>query len=164
MIQKTNKNTGATTNLTDSSGSATYSFLGHANDMDVATIDGYSQLYIATMTTGSNSLVRMKINGSKATKAGSYTVMLNGAQKSVSAVCIESTTDTDVNFLFKVGTQVYRGSVAKSATSGTINIAPAFKINTSSVKVNGTTINLSSYTHQGMGYHKGKIYVPLWGR
>lgn len=163
VIQKTNKNTGATTNLTDSSGSATYSFLGHANDMDVATIDGYSQLYIATMTTGSNSLVRMKINGSKATKTGSYTVMLNGAQKSVSAVCIESTTDTDVNFLFKVGTQVYRGSVAKSATSGTINIAPAFKINTSSVKVNGTTINLSSYTHQGMGYHKGKIYVPLWG-
>lgn len=131
--------------------------------MDVTTLDGYSQLYIATMTTGSNSLVRMMINGSKATKAGNYTVMLNGAQKSVSAVCIESTTDTSVNFLFKVGTQVYRGSVAKSATSGTINIAPAFKINTSSVKVNGTTINLSSYTHQGMGYHKGKIYVPLWG-
>ncbi|MGN1457569.1 MAG: hypothetical protein ACI4XP_06410 [Acutalibacteraceae bacterium] len=163
VLQKTNKNTGKTTNLTDSNGSATYSYLNHANDMDVTTIDGYSQLFIATMKAGSTSLVRMKINGSKATKSGSYTIMLNGAQKSVSAVSIESTTDTHVNFLFKVGTQLYRGSVAKSATSGTINITPAFKINTSSVKVNGSTLNLSSYTHQGMGYYKGKLFVPLWG-
>lgn len=51
VIQKTNKSTGATTNLTDSNGSATYSYLNHANDMDVTTIDGYSQLYIATMAT-----------------------------------------------------------------------------------------------------------------
>ncbi|MGN0470995.1 MAG: RICIN domain-containing protein, partial [Acutalibacteraceae bacterium] len=162
VLQKTNKNTGKTTNLTNSTGS-NYSYLNHANDMDVTTIDGYSQLFVATMATGSNSLVRIKVDGSKATKSGGYTLMYNGAQKSVSGVSIERTDANNVYFLFKSGATVYRGSVAKSATSGVINITKAFNINTSSVKINGSYLNLSSYTHQGMGYHDGKIYVPLWG-
>lgn len=162
VLQKTNKNTGATTNLTNSTGSI-YTYLNHANDMDVTTIDGYSQLFVATMATGGNSLVRIKVNGSKATKSGGYTLMYNGAQKSVSGVAVEWTDANNVYLLLKSGATVYRATVPKAATSGQINITKAFTLNTSSVKVNGATQNLSSYTHQGMGYHDGKIFVTLWG-
>lgn len=162
VLQKTNKNTGATTNLTNSTGSI-YTYLNHANDMDVTTIDGYSQLFVATMATGSNSLVRIKVNGSKATKSGGYNLIYNGQQKSVSGVAVEWTDANNVYLLLKSGATVYRATVPKAATGGNINITKAFTLNTGSVKVNGSYVNLSSYTHQGMGYHDGKIYVPLWG-
>lgn len=131
--------------------------------MDVTTIDGYSQLFVATMATGSNSLVRIKVNGSKATKSGGYNLIYNGQQKSVSGVAVEWTDANNVYLLLKSGATVYRATVPKAATGGNINITKAFTLNTGSVKVNGSYVNCSSYTHQGIGYHDGKIYVPLWG-
>ena len=33
---------------------------------------------------------------------------------------------------------------------------------TGKVKIDGKTTDLSKFTPQGMGYHNGKLYVPLW--
>ncbi len=162
VISKINKETGATTNLKTSSGASTFNYLGHANDMDVATVNGKSNLYIATMKTGAGGLVRMEVNGSKIAKKASYKIRYNGADAKVSAVAIESKTSSKINFLFKKGKTVYRGSVGLNATSGTINLTKVCKLNVKSVIINGKTTDLSKFTHQGMGYHNGKIYVPLW--
>ncbi len=162
VISKTNKSTGATTNLKTSSGATTFNYLGHANDMDVATVNGKSNLYIATMKVGAGGLVRMEVDGSTITKKGSYKIRYNGADASVSAVSVESKTSSKINFLFKKGKTVYRGSIGLNATSGTINLTKVCTLNVKSVKINGTTTDLSKFTPQGMGYHKGKLYVPLW--
>ena len=162
VISKTNKSTGATTNLKTSSGASTFNYLGHANDMDVASVNGKSNLYIATMKVGAGGLVRMEVDGSKITKKASYKIRYNGADTSVSAISVESKTDSKINFLFKKGKTVYRGSIGLNATSGTINLTKVCTLDVKSVKINGKTTDLSSFTHQGMGYHKGKLYVPLW--
>lgn len=168
ILKKTNKNTGATTNLTDSNGSSTYSYLNHANDMDVTTIDGYSQLFVATMATGSNSLVRMKIDGSKATKEGSYTLMLNGAEKSVSGVAVEKTDADNVYLLLKSGATLYRATIPKTKKSGIINITYAFKIDMSSVRVNGSnvllgtrTVNISDIMPNGINLSESEITLDV---
>lgn len=160
---KTNRNTGETTVLKDSSTGKSYlTYLGHANDMDCCTIDDKTNLFVATMTTGRNSLVRLKVSGSKVTKMGGYTIKFNGSATSMSGVAVLSKSASQVNLLFKKGCTFYTGSVKINATSGTINVSKAFTIDTSSVKIDGSTKNLSSWTHQGFGYHGNTIFVPLW--
>ena len=160
---KTNRKTGKTITLTNAAnGKSYFTYLGHANDMDVCRLNGYSNLFVATMKTGSNSLVRMKVNGSKASKVGGYTLKYNGKEVGVSAVAVLSKTSTKVNLLFKSGVNFFTGSVKISAKSGTIKLTKAFTINTSNVKINGTANDLSSWIHQGFAYHKNTIYVPMY--
>lgn len=160
---KTNRKTGKTVTLTNAAdGKSYFTYLGHANDMDVCRLNGYSNLFIATMKAGSNSLVRLKVNGSKASKMGSYTLKYDGKEVGVSAVAVLSKTSNKVNLLFKSGVNFFTGSVKISAKSGTIKLTKAFTINTSKVKIDGTANNLSSWIHQGFAYHKNTIYVPMY--
>ncbi len=164
FISKTNKNTGDTTVLTETATNSTYiSYLGHANDMDVCSLDGKSNLFIATMEIGKYSLVRMQVNGSKITKKGNFTLKLNGENVSVSGVSVLSKSGAKVKMLFKRGCTFYTGTVDTSKSSGTVTLTKAFSINISDVKVNGKSMDLSSWVHQGYGYEAGKIYVPLTG-
>ena len=164
FISKTNKNTGETTVLTETATGSTYiNYLGHANDMDVCSLDGKSNLFIATMETGKYSLVRMQVSGSKITKKGNYTLKLNGEKTSVSGVSILSKSGTKVKLLLKKGCTFYTATVDTAKSSGTVKLTKAFKINVSDVTVNGKSMDLSSWVHQGYGYEAGKIYVPLTG-
>lgn len=162
ILSKTNRKTGEVVNLKTKDGKKYVTYLGHANDMDVTSIDGKSNLYIASMKTGTNSVVRMEIDGSYMTKKGHYRLKLNGADTSVSGIAVESKTSSKINFLFKKGCTFYRGSIGVNDTTGSINLTEAFKINIASVNINGKVNDLSAYTHQGFGYYKGKLYVPLW--
>ncbi len=162
FISKTNRETGATTVLKNSStGSYYVDYLGHANDMAVTSIDGYSNLFVATLNATNHAVVRLKVDGSKFTKTANYTIKLNGTKTSVSGVNVLSKTSTKITFLFKKGTTFYTGSISTAKKSGTINLTKAFKINTSSVKINGKATDLSLYVHQGYGLYKNFIYVPL---
>jgi hypothetical protein len=78
VLQKTNRKTKETTNIKNSNGSDYFTYLGHANDMDVVTINDKSNLYIVTMKSDSYALVRMRIDGSKATKTGNFALTYNG--------------------------------------------------------------------------------------
>jgi hypothetical protein len=161
VLFKTNKDTKATTQLKNTDGKKVISYLGHANDMDVTTLDGKSHLFVATMKTGSKAVVVLKVSGSTFTKVGQFKVTLNGKEKSVSGIAIWSKTATTIKLLFKVGRNFYQGSIGINQRSGTIAIKKAFTINIASVKINGKTCDLSSWTHQGFGLEGNKIFVPL---
>lgn len=162
VLYKTNKNTGARTLLTDSASGNTYvTYLGHANDMCVTTLDDKSNLFIVTMKENSNALIRVRVDGSKFKKMGNYTVKYNGEHLAPSGVNIIKKTSTDITFLFKKGRSFYEGTIGLNQTSGTINVTKKFTINIASAVVNGKTLDLSSYTHQGYGYYKNYIFVPL---
>ncbi len=164
FISKTNRKTGETVALVDTKTNSIYlNYLGHANDMEVVSIDGKSNLYVATMRTGSSSFVRLKVNGSSINKMGSYTLMLDGKEVSASGVALMSKTDTKLTFLFKRGVNFYTGTVKKSATSGTIQLKKAFSIDMTNVVINGKSHDLSNYIFQGFEYHKGTIFVPVTG-
>ena len=155
VLQKTDKDTGRTINLTDGTGTD-FAYLNDAIDMDMCS---YEMLFVLT---GGNRLVQIAVEGQEVVRSVNYTIMLNGEPANVSSFCISQYTRAGVDFLFKAGTQVYEGYISFTDLRD-IDLEPVFEINTSSVKVNGSYLDLSSYTHQGMGCHKGKIYVPLWG-
>ena len=162
FISKTSTKTGDTIPLMDpTTGSIYLQGLGHANDMDVTTLKGKSTLFIATMNSGSHSLVRMEADGTHIKKTGSYTLEFKGDRVHVSGVAITEKTDSSLTFLFKRGETFYTGSLHPDATTGTISLTKAFRLNTSSVKVNGRTMDLSNYLHQGFCYHENRLFVPL---
>lgn len=162
VLQKTNRKTKATTNIKNSNGSDYFTYLGHANDMDVVTISNNPNLYIVTMKTGSYALVRMRIDGTKATKTGNFALSYNGRSVSMSGVTVLSKSSTSTTFIFKDGTTFYKGTVSDTAKSGTINLTKYCDINLRSCVMNGNAYNFSTWTHQSVEYYNGKFYVPFY--
>lgn len=73
IIYRTKMSDGSTTLMTNGDTSATYTtHLGHANDMDTCTINEANHLFVATMKTGSESLVKLQYSGTTYTQLGGF--------------------------------------------------------------------------------------------
>jgi hypothetical protein len=163
VIYKTTLSNGTTTLMTNGDDGTTYAtYLGHANDMTLATINGDTFMFIVTMKQGSLSLVKLKYVYSTFYKVGEYTIKLDGVNKSAFGVAITSKDTNNINFLFAIGDRFYRGALPLTANSGTINVTDGFGINKVDALVNGSTVsNISSYVRQGFGYDNNTLYLPL---
>ena len=171
VIYRTKMSDGTITIMTNGDTSSTYTTsLGHANDMDTCTIDGKYHLFVATMKTGSESLVKLQYSGNTYTQLGGYTLKCNGENIAISGVKKYEKDENYVYFLFFVydGTEdsvgVYRGQVPMTANSGTVNITHSFDIDIASALVNGSAVSkLENFTRQGIGYiaSTDQLLVPL---
>ena len=165
ILHKTHQETKKVTLLKESETGKTYcTYLGHANDMDVMTLDGESHLFVSTMKSGSQAVVLLKVVGDKFTKVGQFKVEKGGKSTSVSGIAIWKKTSKEITLLFKKGTDFYKGTIGINQRSGTITIKKAFSINIKSAKIDGTSMDLSSFTHQGFGLEGNTLYVPLWNK
>lgn len=73
VIYRTKLSDGSTTLMTNDDNSSTYTtHLGHANDMDTCTINDSYHLFVATMKTGSESLVKLQYSGTTYTQLGGF--------------------------------------------------------------------------------------------
>ena len=115
MTDRETKETVKMTNADD--GGYYFDYLGHANDMDVTSYDGKSHLFIATMTKGSNAVVRLKRSGTSITKFAGYSLSYNGSSISCSGIAIKSNSNGVITLICKSGNNVYTGTVDASATS-----------------------------------------------
>ncbi len=164
FISMTHKDTGSTTRLYNAdAGSYLFNYLGHANDMDVWGIDGYSNLFITTTNTGSNAIVRLKRNGNNLTKVASYSLTLNGVQTCATALAVKSVSGGTITFITKLGMNLYTGSVSTSASSANIELTPLCTIAKDRVYIKGSYLNLSSFVNQGFGYYQDTLFVPISG-
>ncbi|WP_244364401.1 hypothetical protein [Paenibacillus cellulositrophicus] len=163
VIYRTKMSDGTTTLMTNGDNGSTYAtYLGHANDVVLSSNDGNYYMFVVTMNAGSMSLVKLKYVGTTYYKVGNYTIKYDGADKAMSGVKITSKDASNINFLFKSGRTLYRGSLPLTATSGTIHVTNSFSLNIEDAKVNGSTIsNITSYAFQGFGYYNNTIYVPM---
>ena len=171
VIYRTKMSDGTITLMTNGDTGNTYATsLGHANDMDTCTIDGKYHLFVATMKTGSESLVKLQYSGNTYTQLGGYTLKYNGENVAISGAKKYAKDDNYIYFLFFVydGTEnsvgVYRGQVPMASNSGTINITHAFDLDITSALVNGATVSgLNNFTRQGIGYiaSTDQLLVPL---
>ena len=160
VIVRTTKATGAKTTMINGSTGGYYFYnLGHANALDTTWINGCSQLFV----TGGSTLVRLKISGSTATTAGTYTARYNGSTISMTAVQIMHASEEHVKVIVKTGRNLYTGTLDPKASSGVIDLTLLCSINISSARVKGEMYDFSSYLQQGMDYHDGKLFVPLSG-
>jgi len=163
IIYRTKMSDGSTTLMTNGDNGTTYAtYLGHANDIVLSTINGEYYMFVVTMQTGSMSLVKLKYVGTTFYKVGNYTIKYNGVDKAMSGVKITSKDATTINFLLKSGRTYYRGTLPLTANSGTINVTDGFYLNVENALVNGSTVsNITDYAFQGFGYYNNTIYVPL---
>lgn len=171
VIYRTKISDGTTTLMTNGDTSNTYiTSLGHANDMDTCTIDGKYHLFVATMKTGSESLVKLQYSGTTYTQLGGFTLKCNGEDVAISGAKKYAKDANYIYFLFFVydgtedGVGVYRGQIPLTANSGTINITHAFDLDVANALVNGVTVSgLEDFTRQGIGYiaSTDQLLVPL---
>jgi hypothetical protein len=164
-IYRTAMSDGTTTLMTNGDNGTTYTtYLGHANDLTLKTINSEYYMFIVTMNTGSLSLVKLKYVGTTYYKVGNYTLQYNGSNVSMSGVKDTGADASNIYFLFKSGRTYYRGTLPLTANSGTITLSYGFYINTEDALVNGSTVSdIATYTNQGFGYSaaKDRIYHPL---
>ena len=164
VIKMTDKDTGETTTLYNSdAGSYYFSYLDHANDMDVWGIDGYSNLFVATTKIGSGGIVRLKRSGSSLTKVASYSLVCDGEEICATAMGITGVSDGMIHFITKWGQDIYTGSVSTSVSSATIQMKHLCTISKESVYIKGQYLDLSHYINQGMGYYDNTLFVPITG-
>lgn len=102
FIARTHKETGSTVYLNNSAtGGYYFSYLGHANDLEIDTVVGVDTMFIATSTDGDYGLVRMVLEGATLTKVGNYTTSYNGTPTAISSAKVMSKNDTDITLLIK---------------------------------------------------------------
>ena len=164
FISMTDKDTGTTTKLYNSdAGSYYFNYLGHANDMDVWGIDGYSHIFVTSTNEGSNAIVRLKRVGNTLTKVASYSLSYNGEPTCATALAIKSVSGGVITFITKLGMNVYTGSVSASAKSANIELTKLCTISKSNVYIKGEYLDLSSFVNQGFGYYQDHLFVPISG-
>ena len=171
VIYRTKMSDGSTTLMTNGDTSATFTtHLGHANDMDTCTINGEYNLFVATLKSGSESLVKLQYSGTTYTQMGGFNLKYNGSSIAISGVKKYAKDSNYIYFLFfgydgtENGVTVYRGAVPLTANSGTINLTNAFNINIADALVDGDTVSgLENFTRQGIGYiaSSNQLLVPL---
>jgi hypothetical protein len=159
-VTRIDKNSGAKTLMTNAStGYSYFTNLGHANALDIVTVNGKENLFV----TGGANLIRLTVSGTKLTTAGTYTATYNGAAASMTAAQIMSASDTQVKVLVKSGRTLYTGTLNPAASSGNIELIKLCTLDIANVQMNGKQTNLSSFTQQGFDYHDGKLFLPLTG-
>ncbi len=163
VIYRTKLSDGSTTLMTNGDNGLSYcTYLSHANDMVLCTINDEYYMFIVTMLEGSMSLVKLKYVGTTYYKVGNYTIKLSGQNQLMSGVKITGKTATTINFLFKNGKTYYRGSLPLTANTGTINVTEAFTLNTVDALVNGSTVpGIETFANQGFEYYNNSVYHPV---
>ncbi|MWV75656.1 hypothetical protein [Rathayibacter rathayi] len=113
-------------------------WLGHANDMEIASIGGQKYMFVVTMFdsgSGADStkqLVRLKYTGTSYEWDHTYTLLSGTTPKKISGLSKISQSGTSIDFFFSSGDQVYRGSLDATAPGGSANDVPlttAFTMN-----------------------------------
>ncbi|MGA8943599.1 MAG: hypothetical protein WB502_12935 [Thermoactinomyces sp.] len=166
VIYRTRMSDGSTTLMKNGDTGTTYAtYLGHANDIALHSNDGNYYMFVVTMKAGSMSLVKLKYTGTTYYKVGNYTIKYNGENKKMSGVAITGKDADNIYFLFKIGTDFYRGSLPLTATSGTINVSHAFKVNREDALVNGKPVppEITQFATQGIALYNNTLYFPLTG-
>ena len=164
FIARTHKDTGSTTYLKNAAtGTNYFTELYHANDMEIVTIDGVQNLFVATSLAGTTSLVRYTLSGTTLTRYGSYDTVYNGSSTAISSAQVMSVSSDAINFLIKKGKDLYTATLNPAAKSGEITLTHAFTLDVANVSFGGKVYDLSDYLHQGFDYHDGKIFVPITG-
>lgn len=131
--------------------------------MTIVTIGGVNHFFVVTMSSTGYQVKKLGYSGNTYKEVGRFTVKENGATKAVSGINRVLVTSTKIDFFFKSGATVYRGSLPATATTGNIDLTKAFTLKTSGALVYGQPIDLTGFSNQGFCYHESKkvLSYPL---
>ena len=165
VITMTDKDTTEITILKDAAtGYSYFTGLGHANDMAVWGIDGYSHIFVTTTNKGANAIVRYRREGGKLYKVATYHMQSGGSDICVTAMDIMNVDSSgNIHLITKWGQDIYTGTVHKDTGNTTINMTKLCSIGKDLAYIRGEKLDLSEWTNQGFGYYDNTLFVPLSG-
>lgn len=167
IMYKTDKDTGIRTLLKQNRNGKKYDYItgiGYANDMSVASVNGYSTLFIATNDSSYSSVVRMKVEGDTVTTTGNFNLYYNGSKICPSGIANWGHSNGSVHFFFTSGNTVYKASIPDNQSSGNISLTKVCYLDKTEAAINGEVQNVWSYGVQGIYYcnvNGGTLYVPV---
>ena len=145
MVTRLEKATGTKVNMTNASNGTAYFYnLGHANALDLATINGVPQMFV----TAGATLVRLTMSGTTLTTAGTYTFTYNGATTSTTAAQIMYASSKEVKIITKGGKSLYTGTLDPTASSGNIELKHLCNLDVTNVRLKGEMIDYTTFTQQ----------------
>ena len=151
---------GAKTIMTNAANGGYYFYnLGHANALDIVKINGVQQMFV----TGGANLIRLTMNGTTLTTAGTYTFSYNGATTNTTAVQIMYASSKEVKVITKGGKSLYTGTLDPTASTGNIELTHLCNLDVANIRLKGEIQDYSTYVQQGFDYRDGKVFVPLSG-
>lgn len=142
------------------SGASSATYFGHGNDIAIVAEKGATNisLYVATMDEGTyaNKIVKLNVNRVNCTYtvAATYSLTYNGSALSISGITYSAGND---KFIVKSGNKFFIGSFSGS----TFVYEATFSLDYANVTINGSTVDCSDFTKQGICYYKGILYVPM---
>lgn len=162
ILYRTGLSDGSTVLMTNGDDGGQFcTYLSHANDMVLCTIEDQEYLFLVTMLEGELSLVKLRVEDTTYCKAGNYTIQLGSITKSMSGVKIAAMDEETIHFLFKSGKTYYTGSLPLTADTGVIQVAQSFVLDISEAVVGGSKMDLSQFANQGFEYHNDTLFHPM---
>ena len=164
VVARINIHDGSKVFLTNAS-TGTYVFedFVHGNEIEVERIGGKVTMFIPTMASGSESLIRYTISGTTATRVGNYTMTYNGSNIAGGAIRVMHYSENYITFIFKSGNSFYTGTIPVSQYSGTVEMSLLFNFNYTTLYYDGVARDMTGFSLQGFEYYDGRIYLPLSG-
>lgn len=139
---------------------AYFDFLGHANDMDVVTVDGVE--YLTVLTYGGGVVILkvqdtdLQIHGEYVTKRGSNAV-------SPGSLSVKSVEGSVITFWCRQGTDLLEGKLDLDADTDAIKLVAKYSLNTTAPIIAGKTYNFSGWLGQGIGVVGDMVLVIVTG-
>ena len=166
-LWRTDLKTGKTVQMSEAAtGNKLIDYVGHANGVAGAVINGETYLYVATLLVGdaenTPAVVKLHVTGETFEKVGTYNVLEGSTLKSRSGIDVLSVDAEKTTLLLKTGGNFFTAQLPHTQTSGNLQSVMQFSINMSAVSLtNGTVLDVSDWTWQDCGYHDGRLYVPV---
>ena len=138
--------------------------LGHANDADVAVIDGKEYLFVLAsgndIETG--NIVVFEVDGTTLRQTAQYTLHYNGGNFNPVGFAVYTVDDKDITFLFKWSHKtISTGKIAKDKTEGKISVNVKCYLDSTAVEVNGKKRDFTGFANQGIAVY-GDIVLATY--
>jgi len=160
-ITRVDRESGKTVKMRDAAtGRGYFECLGHANDMDVVTVDEVE--YLTVLTYGGGVVIfevqdtKLKLHGEYTTKRGSNTV-------SPGSLSVKSVEGSVITFLCRQGYDLHYATLDLDADTDEIKLVPKYSLNPPPPVIDGTTYNFSGWLGQGIGVVGDIVLVIITG-
>jgi len=160
-ITRVDRESGKTVKMRDAAtGRGYFECLGHANDMDVVTVDEVE--YLTVLTYGGGVVIfevqdtKLKLHGEYTTKRGSNTV-------SPGSLSVKSVEGSVITFLCRQGYDLHYATLDLDAAMDEIKLVPKYSLNPTTPVIDGKTYNFSGWLGQGIGVVGDIVLVIITG-
>lgn len=132
----------------------------HANDADVAVIDGKEHLFVLA----SGAIVVYEVDSYKLYRKAEYTLSYNGSKFTPGGFAVRKVDEENITFIFKWSYRtISTGTIAVDATEGNIPVTVLCNLDSSAVEVNGKKRDFTGFANQGIDVYGDIVLASYAG-